>query len=180
MEFIKIIIEKLKLKELFAMVFISGLIITLLPDKITKSVKIYEFKLKYQAYISLLLIIIGSYYILKIVSFILKVILNRIFSDHKIAIKYMKNTMSADEMGLLIEVFYDRKNNIFRTTGYIDFSDGRKAALENKHIIYISSTISNGLSFSYNLQPYAAEFLNKNLMENNIKIEGNNMRYNLQ
>ena len=80
----------------------------------------------------------------------------------------------------IIEVFYDRKNNIFRTTGYIDFSDGRKAALENKHIIYISSTISNGLSFSYNLQPYAAEFLNKNLRENNIKIEGNNMRYNLQ
>lgn len=180
MEFIKIIIDKLKLKELFAMVFISGLIITFLPDKITKLVKIYEFKIKYQVYISLCLIIIGSYYILKIVSFILESILNRIFSNKKIAIKYMKNTMSADEMGLLIEVFYDSRNNIFRTTGYIDFSDGRKAALEYKHIIYRSSNISDGLSIAYNLQPYAVEFLNKNLRKNNIQIEGNNMRYNLK
>lgn len=180
MDFIKIIIDKLKLKELFAMVFIGGLIITFLSNEIAEKIKIYEFRSKYQVYISLCIIIIGAYYIIKIISFILQSTLNRIFSDKKTALKYMKNTISPDEMGLLIEVFYDNKNNIFRTTGYIDFSDGRKAALEYKHIIYRSSTISEGLSFAYNLQPYAAEFLNENLRKNNIQIECNSMRYNLK
>lgn len=180
MDFIKVIIEKLKLKELFAMIFIGGMIITFLPNKIAEKIQISEFRVKYQTYISLCLIIIGAYYILKIASFILNSILNRVFSNKKIAIKYMTNTMSGDEMALLVETFYDNRNNVFKTTGYIDFSDGRKAALEYKHVIYRSSDVSYGFDFAYNLQPYAIEFLNRNLRQNNIKIEANSIEYNFK
>lgn len=179
MNFIKIIIEKLKLKELFAMLFIAGLIITFLPNNIAVKIKISTFREIYQVYISLALITIGSYYILKIGSFIAYSILNRIFNNKKIAIKYMKNTLTPDEMGLLIEKFYDDNNKRFKSIGYIELSDGRKIALENKHIIYRSSELSYDFSFAYNLQPYALEFLNRNIKEGNINIIENHFEYKL-
>ena len=49
--------------------------------------------------------------------------------------------MSPEEMELLIESFYDSNNNRFSSTGKIEFSDGRKAPLEIKHIIYSASQI---------------------------------------
>lgn len=39
-------------------------------------------------------------------------------------------------MRLLIEVFYDNGNNAFKSSGYIEYSDGRKTPLESKWIKY--------------------------------------------
>jgi len=179
MDFIKAIIEKLKLKELFAILFIAGLVITFLPSDMADKIKVSEFRETYQTYISLCLIVIGSYYISGIVNYIRKIIWRKFHNAKKIAIKYMKDTMSPDEMGLLIEKFYAKENNRFRTTTYIDFSDGRKAALESKFILYRASSMSQGYSFSYNLQPYALEFLNENLRRGNIIIESTGFQYKL-
>lgn len=51
----------------------------------------------------------------------------------------------------------------------------------NEDIIYLASrtgTIIKG--FAYNLQPYALEFLNKNLEEGNIRVENNQLVYELK
>lgn len=179
MDFIKVIIEKLKLKELFAILFIAALIITFLPIEMAEKIRILEFRETYQTYISLCLIAIGAYYILGVVNYIIRFVWRKFKNPKKIAIKYMKETMSPDEMGLLVEKFYDRENNMFRTTGYIEFSDGRKAALESKSILYRASSMSEWYSFAYNLQPYALEFLNRNLKQGNITIVGNGIQYRL-
>lgn len=89
-------------------------------------------------------------------------------------------------MELLIKTFYDKNNNMFKSCGYIDFTDGCKTPLENKYIIYLSSSMSstdiinNGIcAFAYNLETHAREFLNDNLKKNNIKIIGNYIQYKL-
>ncbi len=73
---IKSIIEKLKLKELFAIIFIAALIITFVPADLAQKMQIDNFRNTYQTYISLCLIVGGSYYVLcilgKIKSFIWK------------------------------------------------------------------------------------------------------------
>lgn len=181
MEILKTIIEKLKLKELCALLFIATMIITFMPEKWAQQIKICTFRENYQTYISLCMIVIGAYYMLQIFRFIGQWILGRIINRKKIALKYMKEDMSTDEMQLLIEVFYDKTNKCFHTTGQIDLNDGRKAALESKHIIYRSAPISSFYTiFAYNLQPYTLEFLNKNLKEGNIDIRKNSFKYELK
>lgn len=181
MDILKTIVEKLKLKELCAILFIATTIITFMPEKWAQLIKIETFREAYQTYISLCMIAIGSYYLLQISQFIGQWILGRIINRKKIALKYMKEDMSTDEMQLLIEVFYDETNKCFHTTGQIDLNDGRKAALESKHIIYRSAQVSSFYTmFAYNLQPYALEFLNKNLKEGNIELRKNSFKYDLK
>ena len=92
----------------------------------------------------------------------------------------MKKYMSTDEMELLISTYYNRNNNAFGSSGYIEYADGRKAALEGERIIYLASSMSHEFTmFAYNLEPYAREFLNKNLRNGNITIESNSFTYRL-
>ena len=181
MGIIKSIVEKLKLKELFAIVFIAALIITFVPNEWAQKMKIDSFRSTYQAYISLCMIAIGAYYILGLAVWIKNFIWSKFHNEKKIALDYMKKYISPDEMCLLIETFYDDKNKRFCSSGKIDYSDGRKAPLESKHIIYLASQMGDMFEgFSYNLQPYALEFLNKNLSEENIQIIGNRVRFQLK
>lgn len=181
MSIIKTIIEKLKLKELFAIVFIAAIVITAMPNDLAQRMKIDTFRNTYQTYISLCIIAIGAYYVLHLLGWIKKRIWAKFHNWKKVGIDYMKKYMSPDEMWLLIETFYNDKNERFGSSGFIDCMDGRKAALESKHIIYLASRTGNIIDgFSYNLQPYALEFLNKNLYEGNIVINGGRMSFQLK
>ena len=179
MGIVKSIIDKMKIKELFAIIFVAAILITLIPGELAQKFKIDGFRNTYQTYISICILVLGSYYLLGIVSWIRKLIWGKIYNPRKAAINYMKNTMNADEMGLLIEKYYDSDNNMFRSTAMIEFSDGRKAALESKFILYRASSMSEWYSFAYNLQPYALEFLNKNLCQGNIEVQGSSFKYKL-
>lgn len=184
MDLIKSILEKLKVKEIVGILFCATAIFTMLPKEVLVYLKLLEIREKYQIYISLCLIMTSAYYMFNILEFVGKFIVKRIINEKRIAIKYMKKQMSEDEMKLLIEVFYDKYNNNFKSSGYIEYSDGRKTPLENKWIIYLASTMSNAdrygyCEFAYNLQPYARKFLNKNLKNGNIKIQNNSFEYKL-
>ncbi len=64
MGIIKAIVEKLKIKELFAILFIAGVCFSLIPSKIADKMEILELRNRYQSFVSIGLIIIGSYYVL--------------------------------------------------------------------------------------------------------------------
>lgn len=177
---IKAIIEKIKLKELVAIIFVAAIIITIIPKDTATTLNILKFREKYQTYISLCLIITGAYYIVGILIFIRKFIFGKVYNWKRTALNYMKNYMSPDEMGLLIETFYDRENHRFKTSGMIEYSDGRKAALESKHVLYRASSMSEWYAFAYNLQPVVRDFLNKNLQQGNIKIMPDRFEYVLK
>lgn len=186
MEILKVLVDKFKIKELIGIIWVSGFVITILPNDVLEYLRIIIIREKYQMYISLALIISSAYYIINLLSYISKLLLKIIINEKNIAIKYMRNSMSPDEMALLIQAFYDKNNNMFKSCGYIDFTDGRKTPLVSKYIIYLSSNvsstdvISNGIyAFAYNLQPYARDFLNDNLKKDNIKIIGNSIQYKL-
>ena len=125
--------------------------------------------------------VIGAYYFLCMLIWIKNSIWRKFHNGKKIALDYMKKYMSPDEMCLLIETFYDDRNKRFCSSGKIDYTDGRKTPLQRKHIIYLASRMGNLIEgFSYNLQPYALEFLNKNLAEGNIQITGNHIGFQLK
>jgi hypothetical protein len=180
MGIIKAIVEKFKIKELIAILFVAAFIITVLPKEMATKLNIVKFRDNYQTYISLCLIVTGAYYILSIMNFIKSFFFGKIFNWKRTALNYMKRYMSSDEMGLLIETFYDKENNRFKSSGMIEFTDGRKAALESKHVLYRASSMSEWYSFAYNLQPSVREFLNKNLVEGNIQIGRDSFKYVLK
>ncbi len=181
MNIIKSIVERLKIKELFAILFIAALIVTFLPSELAVKMQIDVFRENYQTHISLCLILIGAYYVLEIFQWLRNKIKRSIYNEERVAIKYMKSQMNADEMQLLIEVFYDTTNCRFRGSGCIDLNDGRKAALESRYVIYRAASVSSFYTmFAYNLQPYALEFLNENLNSGNIQISESSFKYNLK
>ena len=175
------IIEKLKIKEIIGILFIACLIITFIPDNLAIKLDILKFRITYQTYLTLVIICTGSYYILFALKEISTFVLSKMINSKKIAINYMKKTMSPDEMGLLVEKFYDPVNIRFKTSSLIDIQDGRLAPLLNKKILYQSSQIGDFVyGFSFNLQPYVLEFLNENLRSGRITIEGTNFSYQLK
>lgn len=180
MDIIKTIIEKLKIKELFGIIFIAALFVTILPTNLAQTLKIEEFRDTYQTYISICIIIIGAYYLLALIQKIWSYLWRKFHNPKKIALDYLKKTITVDEMRLLVEKYYDSSNKMFRSSAMIEFSDGRKAALESKFILYRASSMSEWYSFAYNLQPYALEFLNKNLKAGNIEIQNNSFKYRLK
>lgn len=159
----------------------AAIVITAMPNDMAQKMKIDTFRDTYQTYISLCIIAIGAYYVLNLLGWIKKRIWAKFHNWKKVGIDYMKKYMSQDEMWLLIETFYNDKNAKFGSSGFIDCMDGRKAALESKHIIYLASRTGSIIDgFPYNLQPYALEFLNKNLYEENIVINGDRMSFQLK
>lgn len=175
------ILKKLKIKEIIAIILISTLAITFLPQNIMDTMKLSEVKTKYQTQISLALVLSCAYYLLITITFLFNAIGGKLNNPKKRAIKYLKNDMSIDEMGLLMNVFYSQNEDRFKSSGGIDINDGRKTALEYHGVIYRAASVSKRFTiFDYNLQPYAREFLNRNLENGNIKIKDNNIEWCLK
>lgn len=180
MDFLKSIIEKLKLKELFAIIFISALFITFIPSNLANILQINEFRNTYQSFISIAIIIPGAYYIFTTLTYLKNLLMGKFHSRKRKAIKYMKQQMSADEMSLLIEKYYDKKEHSFKMSAMIDITEGRKTPLEFNNIIYSASDMGYLYSYAYNLQPYILKFLNESLRKGNIKISEKEFFYKLK
>ena len=105
MSIIKTIIEKLKLKELFAIIFIAALIITFVPNEWAQKMKIDTFRNTYQTYISLCIIAIGAYYVARLLGWIKKHIWAKFHNLNRIGTNYMKEYMSLEEMELVMLTF---------------------------------------------------------------------------
>lgn len=170
LEVIKSIVEKLKIKELFGILFIACLFITFIPAQTAKVMGLEQFRSKYQLYLTIVIVFIGSYYLYHVIKFLTAFILAEFNNNKRIAIKYMKEKITTDEMELIIETFYDRESNRFKSTGVIAIQDGRIKPLESHKIIYIASAVGNIFGFSYNLYPAIYDFLNENLMNGKIII----------
>lgn len=76
MNFIKTIIEKLKIKELFAIVFIVAIAVTFMPVEWAQKIHIENLRVKYQSYISICMIIVGAYYLFRIICWLANKIKN--------------------------------------------------------------------------------------------------------
>ncbi len=84
MELLKILIGKFKLKELFAIIWCTSLIMILLPNNIMDYLKILTIREKYQMYISLSFIITSAYYVINILKYVVKFLIEIIFNKKRL------------------------------------------------------------------------------------------------
>lgn len=84
MELLKILIDKFKLKELFAIIWCTSLIMILLPNNIMDYLKILTIREKYQMYISLSFIITSAYYVINILKYVVKFLIEIIFNKKRL------------------------------------------------------------------------------------------------
>lgn len=180
MGILKSIVDKFKAKELFAIVFIAGIIFCIAPKKVMNYLQLYEIRQEYQKYVSIGLLVIGSFYIYRICIWIYELIRRKRYSTERLGIKYMREHMNIDEKRLLVEIFYDMNENRFNASGYIRINDGRKAGLVARNIIYRAANVSYYTSFAYNLQPYALEFLNSQLLLGKIEVHEEKFKFDLE
>lgn len=91
--------------------------------------------------------------------------------------KYLKGKyMSEEAKELLVERFYNIKNNAFNESGYVEINDATLQPLVQYKIIGRGSCLSiNNLTFDYLFQPYALDFLNKSIKRGKLQIKDNTM-----
>lgn len=172
MDFIKTILEKLKINEIFGILFISSLAITLMPNKVLIQLDILNFRIAYQQYLSAIIILVGAYYLYNIILKLYHCIRKIIYAPERLITNYLKNSMSEDEFNFLVEKFYNPYEKRFMLTAKIDYSDGRITPLETNMIIYRASNLSSlGMLFDYNLHNYALHLLNEDIQKGIIRID---------
>lgn len=182
---VKVLLDKTKLTVF--LLFGTSSFITFSPDVFLQYICIYELTLPFKPYISFIFIISAFFYIYELISFLNIKVKEWLNSPDKISLKYFKRHISQDEIGFLIEKFYDKNHNIFRKTGRIEITDGRGAELISNYIIYLSSTVTRtpnyieqDQTFDYNLSSFSVNFLNKKLRCNHLKIYSDHFTYNFK
>lgn len=170
-EFIGALIKKVNLNLLIAIIFGATLLITYLPNPVILKIGLEPFKKDYQMYIGLALVLSGLYLILITLGFLGIIIFELIFSPKKIGLKYLENTISTHEIAWLVKYFYNDETNSFNMASSVSLSDGMRAPLEQKHIIYRSANMSDNRGlFQYNLQSFAISFLEDSIQNGSLNI----------
>ena len=175
-EGIKLVLEairKINLTGFFCVVFFFCISILLIPQNILEITKLEEFVNNNIGNIVLCTLLSCIYLIYRIISVIQKLIKERLirYKAKKVLINYVHKKISLDEQELLVDSFFDKKNNCFNLSGYIEYNDGRKAPLVHNNVIYRASSMAvSYVTMPYNLHPIIYDYLNKCLKTDKLKI----------
>ena len=140
-ELVKVVLEKLKYRELCGIALIFSLMFTFLPGEIMSFIGLKCFRDKYQHYISLILVVAFSYYLFRGISCLIKFLQMTIRVSIRVlkCKMYLHKTISEDEKELIVYTFYDFDKKCFNASGYIEMYDGRSTSLIRNHVLYRSS-----------------------------------------
>lgn len=167
-EAIKKIFEKIDIKIILATIYLFTIAFVFIPKQTLENLKLLEFKNSYQFVISLFFIIITCYYIVIFMGVITGKIKFKIFMKAR---KKSFDAISAEEKGYLVN-FYDFEHDRLGTSCTFDMTDGTVALLESRQIISRASSVSKGMTnFSYILQPWAFEIMNKKIANKDLVIK---------
>lgn len=154
-DIIKIIVEKIKVKYLFGIVFISSFILLLLY---------YVFNLNLINNIKMLfvmMIVSTSYFVIFIFEWINKKY--DVYRTKRFVLNALRYTLTKDELYVLVSKFYNHANDCFDIMATLPINDGTANSLIARGIIYRANDIGvGGIMFDFNLFPYVANYLNKN------------------
>ena len=167
-EVVKNIFEKIEFPIIIFTIYLTTIFFTIMPKRIVKNLSLLNFKNKYQFVFSICFIILTCYYLSVIMSYIVKKIKTLRFKKRR---ESLIKTISLEEKQYIMS-FYDFETKQFGTSTTFDISNAIVNLLEHKQIIGRGSNLSVGFtSFSYFLQPWAQEYLNKQLQEGKIVVE---------
>lgn len=174
-EVIKNIFEKIELSIIIFTIYLATIFFTIMPKGIVKSLSLLDFKNKYQFAFSICFIILTCYYFSVIMSYAVKKIKTLRFKKRR---ESLIKAISLEEKQYIMS-FYDFETKQFGTSTTFDISNAIVNLLEHKQIIGRGSNLSVGLTnFSYFLQPWAQEYLNKQLQEGKIVVEKDKFSWN--
>ena len=156
MDIVGKILETIKLSPKYlSPIAISSGVILFFPDSFLGTIGLLKFREDFKGWIGALFLLLSSLLITHITMYIIKRVKWRL--KHKARVKRINN-LTPDEKRVLQE--YTGNNT---RTAYFDVNDGVVRGLEHEGIIYRSSDVSKRFTlFSYNVQPWAWEYLNNN------------------
>lgn len=184
MKILENIVDKFKLTQILWIIFLITCFMTFLDNSILKTMGIYEIKNEYHKWIGITLtsssvglIVIYGEKIFKFFNYKYK-----LSSIRGLGAKAIKN-LNRDESSALIRYFYNRNEKCFVMEGRIPLEDGMGAVLRGKGLISISSQLTTSdehynICASHILQPFAYDFLNKNISSGDIKIDEGRYMWN--
>ena len=96
----------------------------------------------------------------------------------RIAIKYLKNTISSEEKDFLIAHYYDPEMKEFSNTARVDMTSGNVVSLTSAYIIFTGTRMGYGpTDWSYNLRPNVRKYLNKAICKKKIVVSRDGDEY---
>lgn len=149
---------KLPAEILLGMIFTVTMFLSFIPQAFLSKLALSNFVQEHQFYISLLLIISISYYLVQVFKNIFLWGKNKydMYSLRKINIENLEKLASKTK--LIVHDLYKNGN-----TGYLAINEPDTGLLEALHIICRASNLSVGATtFGYFLQPWVVEYLNQN------------------
>lgn len=149
---------KLPAEILRGMIFIVTMFLSFIPQTLLSKLALSDFVKEHQFYISLLLIISISYYVVQILKSIILWSKNKydMYSLRKINIENLEKL--ANKTKRIVYKLYKNGN-----TGYLEINKPDTGLLEALHIICRASSLSiSATTFGYFLQPWVVEYLNQN------------------
>ena len=146
-----------------------------MPVSIVEKLSLLEFKNKYQFVFSICFIILSCHYLASIVNWAKEKISVIRFKKHR---SELIKKLSPEEKKYVM-AFYNKDTKQFGTSSTFNITNAVVNLLEHKQIISRGSNFSVGLTrFSYFLQPWAQEYLNKQLKKGNIVVEKDKFNWN--
>lgn len=174
-EVIKNIFEKIEFSIIVFTIYLATIFFTIMPVSIVEKLSLLEFKNKYQFVFSICFIIFSCYYLASIVNWAKKKINVIRFKKHR---SELIKKLSPEEKQYVM-AFYNKDTKQFDTSSIFDITNAVVNLLEHKQIIGRGSSLSVGYTeFSYFLQPWAQEYLNKQLKEGHIVVEKDKFSWN--
>lgn len=182
MKILESIVNKFRITQILWIIFLITIFITFLDTDMLKTIGIYEFKNEYHKWIGIALIGSGVGLIVIYGEKLYKFIYSKVFSIKRLGTKAIQN-LNRDESSALIRYFYVKEEKSFAMQGNIPVEDGMGTVLRGKGLITIASQLTTfdenyNICISYILQPFAYDFLNKNVKDGNIRIDGSKCVWN--
>ena len=142
-----------KIPAAFLVAIISVLaLILFLPEDVSKSLAVYEFREKYKVFLGPVFLLAVSFCIARVSIFFMSG-----YTERKNLKKRQEllHQLTPEEKGYLIRYIENQKNTI-----YVGDDDGVMGGLQAKRITYCARNMGSLLhGFAYNLQPWARSYL---------------------
>ena len=168
------IIDKLKIREIALVLFISGIIILFAPEKFLGILGLQVLRDEYRSHIGLIVLVCFILCMIWLATWFFSQVLNGDMAAKKVSRTYLKKLISTDEKGFLIENFYNHETKEFNSSGKVDLTSGYIAPLVQAMIIYQSTRLGHETNhWSFNLQPDVRIYLNKAIRKKKIVVNKN-------
>lgn len=170
-EIIKNVMDKVDINLIFAVAWMFSAIITFLPRKLIAMFSMTIFKQKYQFVISLILIAVGSYFVIIAITPLAKFVKSKVMlKNTQFNLRKQLHHLSHQEQETLM-TFYDPKTSKFELSSELERNKAVTLSLEEKGIIATSNISVDCFTFSYYLQSCALNELNIMLQNEAIKVK---------